>query len=819
MKKAQATTRLKTAWRGLVSLGALVVLCIPFFTAFDNPAGTNPRYGIGLSVNGTYVFDAKPQSYPAIIPLTVTVTNTGNRPTGALTAALSGSHAGSFTLTGSAITDIPVEGSRTFTVGPNHGLTEGVYTATVTVTGGNGINVGFAISFTVNPQPVHGIILSVSETHAFDAQTQGYTPVAPLTVTVTNIGTQPTGMLTVSLSGGGEAGFALTGSPITDIAAGGNASFTVCPKHGLAVETYTATITVSGDNDISAGFTVSFTVNTARILTSIEAVRAAIDAAAGDTNDGSTAEKAVSLVVQIDLEDTADYGSNWQKLLEAIAAQDKFVGLDLSLCSMSGTTFYANISVADTPRTSVPLTLPIVSLTMPAVAQTIGLGAFYGCTSLQTVTASAVETIDVGAFADCTGLISVNLPASLISIGTNAFAGCVNLTAIIVDGANPNYSGENGMLLDKAGSTLIAYPGAKGAVTLPNITVIGEYAFYGCTGLQTVTMNAVKTISVDAFRDCTSLQTVTMNAMETIGEGIFSGCASLQTVTMNAVKTIGRWAFVDCTGLQTVTIPAAQTIGQDAFRDCTSLQTVTMNAVKTIDRWAFYDCTSLQTVTMNAVETIEDAFNGCTSLTSVYLPASLISIDGTFYRCVNLAAITVDGANPNYSGENGMLLDKAGTTLIAYPGAKGAVTLTNITTIGEWAFSECTGLTSVTANAAQTIGYNAFAYSTDLQTVTLNTAETIDGNAFFGCTGLQTVTVPNVETIGYSTFGFTGPQALTITMGATPPSVRSDVFDNVTAAKNVTVRVPSANTSAYGTDWQGSFKGGNTNINLTIEGY
>jgi formylglycine-generating enzyme required for sulfatase activity len=109
-----------------------------------------PAYGISLSSSGTYTFPAAFVGYGTLIPHTVTVSNTGNEATGALTAGLSGTGSGSFTLSATTISSIGVSGSDTFTVVPNTGLAEGTYTATVTVSGNNGISENFTVSFTVN---------------------------------------------------------------------------------------------------------------------------------------------------------------------------------------------------------------------------------------------------------------------------------------------------------------------------------------------------------------------------------------------------------------------------------------------------------------------------------------------------------------------------------------------------------------------------------------------------------------------------------------------------------------------------------------------
>jgi uncharacterized membrane protein len=225
-----------------------------------NPPET-PVYSVGLSETETYTFDGANLGYAAQTARTVTVTNTGNQATGALTIAASGTNAASFTVSKTSITDIAVGGSDTFTVVPNTELAVGTYTATITVSGGNSITAGFDVSFTVSTPPDYGIGLDQTGLYTFTAAVTGYAAQAEKTVTVRNTGTNATGALTITKTGTNAASFTVSKTSITDIAIAGTDTFTVVPNTGLAAGTYVATITVSGEHDISESFNVSFTVN------------------------------------------------------------------------------------------------------------------------------------------------------------------------------------------------------------------------------------------------------------------------------------------------------------------------------------------------------------------------------------------------------------------------------------------------------------------------------------------------------------------------------------------------------------------------------
>jgi uncharacterized protein YjdB len=146
-------------------------------------------------------------------------------------------------------------------------------TATITVTAEdttNGVK-SATCTVTVNPVPAIGITLSETDTYTFPAATVGYAAQTARSVTVKNIGNQATGELTVKLSGDNANNFTLSTTLIASIAKGGATTnaFTVRPNTGLAANTYTATVTVTGNSNISAAFDVSFTVNNTGVITSI----------------------------------------------------------------------------------------------------------------------------------------------------------------------------------------------------------------------------------------------------------------------------------------------------------------------------------------------------------------------------------------------------------------------------------------------------------------------------------------------------------------------------------------------------------------------
>ena len=261
----------------------------------------------------------------------------------------------------------------------------------------------------------------------------------------------------------------------------------------------------------------------------------------------------------------------------------------------------------------------------------------------------------------------------------------------------------------------------------------------------------------------------------------------------NKVTNIGKNAFRECPNLTSITIPNSVTnIGDYAFFYSTGLISITMsNSVKHIGTSAFYYCSSLTSI--NIPETVtdigSDAFYGCSGLTSITIPHSVIDIgERAFASCSGLTSITVENGNTYYdSRENcNAIIETKSNTLIT--GCNNTVIPNSVTSIGERAFSECSGRTSITIpKSVKSIGKNAFLGCFGLTSMSVEKGNTrydsrencnaiIDKNSNTLISGCKNTVIPNsVTSIGEGAFAVCS-SLTSITIPNSVKSIEVDAF-------------------------------------------
>lgn len=285
----------------------------------------------------------------------------------------------------------------------------------------------------------------------------------------------------------------------------------------------------------------------------------------------------------------------------------------------------------------------VKSIDLPASIESIGEYAFSGCKSLKTFTIaknSCLKEIGSYAFNYCSSLESISVPKSLESLGSYCFYFCTSLKSCAF---------EDESLLSYIGDGAFCCCESLESIKIPyGVADLPLQVFFCCTSLTYVEIpNSVNSIGVGAFRRCDSLTTVNIpSSVVFIGNGAFNGSKKLKTVIINdnsQLTTIGDRAFQNCCSLSSINIPdSVTTIGYHAFDGCSSLTSIYIpDSVTTIGEYAFWGCSNLTTVTISEnsqLTTIgREAFYGCSSLTSIYIPISVATIGNYAFRdCSNL---------------------------------------------------------------------------------------------------------------------------------------------------------------------------------------
>ena len=426
---------------------------------------------------------------------------------------------------------------------------------------------------------------------------------------------------------------------------------------------------------------------------------------------------------------------------------------------------------------------------LPPSTVYIGHSALRDCSALTSVSLpdSMSNRLFLDMFEGCTNLKSVDIPSGITDIYEGDLASCPNWTDIYYD----NWGRVWNRVVSNVRDSI---PDRMNVHFKDNIYDSGS-----CGENVTWTLTADGTLTISG--------TGTMTDYANSGSPWYSCRGAIKSVVIQqGVTSIGDLAFWDCSGLTSVTIPDGVTsIGGDAFSGCAALTSVTIpGSVTNVGQDAFYNCSSLTDIYYGGYGTDWQKLNvSIPTSATVHFKENIygkgdcginvtweLTGDGTLI-------ISGTGRISNYSYDN----NAPWYSCRAY--IKRVVIQQGVRAIGDRAFWDCSGLTSVTIpDGVTSIGDYAFAYCVSLTSATIPEGVTsIGGDAFLGCTGLTSVAIPSsVTSTGFETFsGCTGLTSITIPEGVT--SIGNYAFKGCSNLASVTI--PESVTSIGGSAFSG----------------
>lgn len=210
---------------------------------------------------------------------------------------------------------------------------------------------------------------------------------------------------------------------------------------------------------------------------------------------------------------------------------------------------------------------------------TIGISAFEGSGLTGTLSLPKATTINVRAFADCTGITGeLNLASVTYNLYSEAFAGCTGITSLV--------------------APKMYYSTSYAPATA---TSARNGQFRGCTSLKSVVFSYTTTtnyyVPAYMFEGCTALESFDCAWAYGIEAGAFKGCTSLKTLVIPKATLIRDSAFEDCVSLSEFNFSLVTSFGANAFKGCTGIaKAVLGDSITALDVTTFAGWTAAQTI-------------------------------------------------------------------------------------------------------------------------------------------------------------------------------------------------------------------------------
>ena len=329
-------------------------------------------------------------------------------------------------------------------------------------------------------------------------------------------------------------------------------------------------------------------------------------------------------------------------------------------------------------------------------AETIGQGAFMGCTELTEIDLPSATKLDSNAFQFCSGIRTANLPQAT-QLGDKAFAGCKALTNLAA----------------------------------PSLQTIGISTFQNCEKLASVDISRVRTLPNNAFYGCTALEDLDMSRVTSIGKKVFRNCVSLKHATLPHVVTFNEIPFQGCVNLKTVDIPNVDDIQRYPFGQqindtlCINLKYVNMRSIPSggIEYNTFKGMSKLKCINLGSID--DGTVNSVRSEWGIRNECDII--------CKNYIQTRTNSLGSNLQGTDDHLT-VGGRITRKITGFRENATIPDNYDLYDVLVSH--------------VAANSFSNNTKLDMVYFPSAVEIGTSAFAGCSNLTQVRFPTLSTAG-----------------------------------------------------------------------
>ena len=469
----------------------------------------------------------------------------------------------------------------------------------------------------------------------------------------------------------------------------------------------------------------------------------------------------------------------------------------------------------------------------------IGNYAFSGCLGLKSITIpDGITSIGDHAFDSCINLRSITLPDSITSIGMWAFYNCWNVSSIIIpDGVTS--------IEDFTFNSCISLT----SITIPNsVTNIKSSAFHNCADLTSITIpDSVTSIGYAAFSNCDSLQTISLSCGSALKKSDFGDQADLVSYTNQHLLTKTEAKAKTCTEDGNKEYWTCEHCGKYFLSDDTNPETAKAVEQSEFIIPASHKLTKVEAKDATCTEDGNKAYWTCEHCGKYFLSddsnpetATAVELSETVIpalkhkNATTRGVVEPNGTKPGYSGDRycpdcdtvlekgytywneGNLtwkLDADGTLTISGTGTmkdydynnnpspanqkkgsvKKVVIKDGVTSIGNFAFYNCTSLTSITIpDSVTSIELAAFNNCNNLTSITIpDSVTSIGDSAFELCNKLSSITLSNnITSIG--NWAFHGCSLTSITIPDSVTSIGAMAFYSCSNLQTISLSCKSS---------------------------